>query len=274
MKSNAKAGAKAKAKVKAPPAEERYRAPALDKGLDILELFVEEDSPLALSEVARKLDRSVGEIFRMVMTLERRGYLMLDPDTDQYRLSLKMFRLSHRHAPIRQLAAASAGLLKQFTREVRQSAHITVPHSGRGLIVVQQDSPTNRGFRVRLGAELALTTTCSGLVILANLEDGERARQLALAEAIEGADAEAHDVLERQIAAVAARGYYQVKSSYTKGVTDVGCPIFGYSGEFKGALTVPFLGRIDKNQIDIAAVRAELVKAAAKISENLGYDPQ
>ena len=261
-------------KTKSPPAEERYRAPALDKGLDILELFVEEDSPLALSEVARRLDRSVGEIFRMVMTLERRGYLMLDPDTDQYRLSLKMFRLAHRHAPIKQLAAASADLLKQFTKQMRQSVHITVPHSGRGLIVVQQDSPTNRGFRVRLGAELALTTTCSGLVILANLEGEERARQLALAEAIEGADAEAHDVLEKQIQAVASRGYYQVRSSYTKGVTDVGCPIFGYGGAFQGALTVPFLGRIDKNQIDIATVRDTLLATASKISENLGFDPQ
>lgn len=256
-----------------PTPEERYRAPALDKGLDILELFVEEDAPLALSEVARRLERSVGEIFRMVMTLERRGYLTLDGDTDQYRLSLKMFRLAHRHAPIKQLAAASSDLLKRFTKEVRQSAHIVVPHSGRGMIVVQQDSPTNRGFRVRLGANLALTTTCSGITILANLDEDESARQLAMAEVHEGADVESREILAEQLPKIRAKGYYQVRSRYTKGVTDLGCPIFGYNGEFHGALTTPYLGRIDKNQIDVNTVRDKLIETAMAISENLGFDP-
>lgn len=257
-----------------PSAEERYRAPALDKGLDILELFVAEDAPLALSEVARRLDRSVGEIFRMVMTLERRGYLALDPDTDQYRLSLKLFRLAHRHAPIRQLASASSDLMKRFTREMRQSCHIAVPHSGRGLIVVQEDSPTNRGFRVRLGAELALDSTCSGRIILAYLQDEERAHQLKLAEMDEDGERVPKHELSAAIEQIREKGYYQVKSQYTKGVTDLGCPIFGYNGEFKGALTSPFLGRIDKNQIDIAIVRKRLIEIAAEISENLGFDPE
>ena len=257
-----------------PSAEERYRAPALDKGLDILELFVAEDAPLALSEVARRLDRSVGEIFRMVMTLERRGYLALDPDTDQYRLSLKIFRLAHRHAPIRQLASASSDLMKCFTREMRQSCHIAVPHGGRGLIVVQEDSPTNRGFRVRLGAELALESTCSGRIILANLDDEERAHQLELAKSFEGREETDLIELRDAIDQIQSKGYYQVKSQYTKGVTDLGCPIFGYNGEFKGALTVPFLGRIDKNQIDITTVRKRLIEIASEISENLGYDPE
>lgn len=260
-------------KTPAAQSEERYRAPALDKGLDILELFVEVDEPLALSEVARRLDRSVGEIFRMVMTLERRGYLTLDSDTDQYSLSLKIFRLAHRHAPIKQLAAASSGLMKEFAKAMRQSCHIAVPHNGHGLIVVQQDSPTNRGFRVRLGAELQIRSTCSGRVFLAFMEEERLQHHLALADA----HGEPDELSPEECAAITekirAKGYYQVKSSYTKGVTDLGCPLFGYAGEFRGCLTVPFLGRIDRNQLDINTVRAELMKTALAISENLGFDP-
>lgn len=254
--------------------EERYRAPALDKGLDIIELFVEENGPMALSEVARRLGRSVGEIFRMVMTLERRGYLSLDPDTDQYRLSLKMFRLAHRHTPIQQLAGGSTQPMKRFAREMRQSCHVVVPHNGRGLIVVQEDSPTNRGFRVRLGAELELATTCSGLIIQAFLDPEERERQVALAKKLEDAPDYNPKEIEAMVQKIREKRYYQVKSSYTKGVTDVGCPIFGFNGEFKGALTMPFLGRIDRNQIDVATAREALIATAAEISENLGFDPE
>jgi DNA-binding IclR family transcriptional regulator len=46
-----------------------YSAPALEKALDILELLAESDQPLSQSGIAESLDRSVGEIFRVLQTL-------------------------------------------------------------------------------------------------------------------------------------------------------------------------------------------------------------
>lgn len=262
------------AKVSSKDPGTRYRAPALDKGLDILELFAAENEALALSEVARRLGRTVGEIFRMITTLEQRGYLKLDPNTDRYHLTLHMFRLSHRHAPIRQMASASAVLMKILSSQTSQSCHIVVPFRGRGLIVVQQDPPTRRGFRVRLGAELELVTTCSGRILLAFSEAATRQQLLREAEAIGDDGVEDRAELERSLKEIVARRYYQVKSRYTDGVTDVGCPLFGHRGEFMGALTIPFLGRIDGEQLDIEHVREMLIQTAMEISENLGFDSQ
>src|ERR1700733_6499817 len=56
-------------------ASARYTAPALDKGLDILELFASEPDGLTTSQVARRLGRTVGEIFRMLVCLAERGYI-------------------------------------------------------------------------------------------------------------------------------------------------------------------------------------------------------
>jgi len=46
--------------------DERYRAPALDKGLDILELLAGVDGGLTQAEIAKKLDRSPNEFYRML----------------------------------------------------------------------------------------------------------------------------------------------------------------------------------------------------------------
>ena len=54
---------------------ERYRAPALDKGLDILELLSSVDGGLTQSEIAKKLGRSPNEFYRMLDRLVRRGYV-------------------------------------------------------------------------------------------------------------------------------------------------------------------------------------------------------
>ena len=54
---------------------EKYRAPALDKGLDILELLAATEDGLSQAEIAKSLDRSPNEIYRMLDRLVRRDYV-------------------------------------------------------------------------------------------------------------------------------------------------------------------------------------------------------
>ena len=51
----------------------RYQAPALKKGLEILELLATSEQALTMSDISGALGRSVGEIFRMLQVLEERG---------------------------------------------------------------------------------------------------------------------------------------------------------------------------------------------------------
>ena len=46
-----------------------YSAPALDKGLDILELLSNSENGLTQAQIANKLNKSVNEIYRMISTL-------------------------------------------------------------------------------------------------------------------------------------------------------------------------------------------------------------
>ena len=54
---------------------DRYRAPALDKGLDILELLAGLDGGLTQAEIAKLLGRTPNEFYRMLDRLVRRGYV-------------------------------------------------------------------------------------------------------------------------------------------------------------------------------------------------------
>ena len=72
-----------------PDTSARYSAPALDKGLDILEALSASADGYSLNQLSQVLQRNVNEIFRMVVTLERRGYIQAD-SSDRYTLTLKM----------------------------------------------------------------------------------------------------------------------------------------------------------------------------------------
>ena len=75
---------------------DRYRAPALDKGLDILELLAGEEEGLSQAEIAKALGRTPNEQYRMLERLVRRGYVARNA-SDRYELTLKLFGLAHFH---------------------------------------------------------------------------------------------------------------------------------------------------------------------------------
>jgi hypothetical protein len=52
----------------------RPGAHALDKGLDLIEALAAESGGLSQKQIAERVGRSVGEIFRMPGVLEQRGY--------------------------------------------------------------------------------------------------------------------------------------------------------------------------------------------------------
>ena len=55
-----------------------YAAPALDKALDILELLADEADGLTQTGIAEAVGRNVSQIYRVLATLERRGYVSRD----------------------------------------------------------------------------------------------------------------------------------------------------------------------------------------------------
>jgi DNA-binding IclR family transcriptional regulator len=63
-----------------------YSAPALEKGLDILEILARTVMPMTMSEISEKTGRSRGEIFRMLSVLEGRRYITRNGAGDGYLL--------------------------------------------------------------------------------------------------------------------------------------------------------------------------------------------
>ncbi len=256
---------------KKPTARKSYSAPALDKGLDIIELLSDEPDGLILSDIALKLHRSVGEIFRMLAVLERRGYLALDPETDRYALTLKIFAISHRYLPVRRLTGAALPVMQKLAMQLEQSCHLVIYYNGRGLVIAQADSPAPRSFSVRLGAEAPLTTSCSGHLLLAFADPQSRIDMLKAQPRHLKADMP-KSALRELIEKIVGQGYESVASTQIQGVKDIGFPVFDYSQEMVAALSIPFLEHLDGSQTStLDDAREALRLAAESISSALGY---
>ncbi len=247
-----------------------YSAPALEKGLDIFELLSDEPDGLSISDIAMRLDRSVGELFRMLAVLQQRGYLTNHPNTGLYALTLKMFELSHRFPPVKRLTAAAGPVMRRLAYDIEQSCHLTIYYHGKCHVVVQQDPPTERTFSVRLGAEAPLVNTCSGHILLAYADESERERMM---EKIPDHHTQPVAREVRKVAEeVRRRGFERMASPQAHGVKDIGFPVFDHTGQAVAALVVPYFTYLDgSNPIGQSEAQQHLSRAAMEISRSLGY---
>jgi DNA-binding IclR family transcriptional regulator len=245
----------------------RYRAPALDKGLDILELLSAQPKGLTRAEIVKAMGRGPSEIYRMLERLVARDYVCRSAEGDRYALSLKLFTLAHRHPPLNRLIARAQPAMETFANEVEQSCHLGIYDRGNITVVAQVSSPHKLGFALRLGARVSLVDTGSGHALLAFQRGPRRAEMLAAHETLEGEVPLAEADLAAALDRVRAEGGWQGESRQTYGVTDLSMPVLGPEGSALAVLTCPFIRRIDRHPgPDIATTRARLAEAARGLS--------
>lgn len=248
------------------PRPVRYSAPALEKGLDILELLATEDRGLSQSEIARAMGRSVGEIFRMLVVLADRGYLAQDPDTDRYALTTRLFEVATRTPLIKRLTTLATPLMRKLAREVNQSVHLSIISDGVVLIVGQVDPPGNHVMSVRLGARIELWRASSGRVMVA-FSDADTLAELLARLPLPPDMTEAR--LRADLAGIRARGHEITDSFVARGIVNIAAPVFDHTGLAIAALTVPHLERFG-DPITFQTCARHVIGTANAISRGLG----
>jgi len=106
-----------------------YSAPALEKGLDILEILCESEGALTQKEIAKSLGRSVGEIYRMLSCLVDRNYVA-QVDENSFTVTTKLFELAHINPPTHRLLFEAMPIMQRLAKELDQSCHLTVYSQG------------------------------------------------------------------------------------------------------------------------------------------------
>ena len=193
--------------------------------------------------MAAELNRSIGELFRIVMVMEKRGYLQKSSDTDRYTVAYKILDLAYRATPAQDLTRAAASQMEALALAVEQSCHLVVPNGGTGLVVARQENPIVRGFALRLGAPVDLIKSCSGCVLLAFSPPDRVERILELAPT--GRAAVDTVKLEKRLEKVRRQGFEMMASAITRGVTDMSYPVFGFHGDADGGTHYP-VSRADR----------------------------
>lgn len=243
----------------------RYRAPALEKGLDILEALASVSEPLNTPQLAERLGRSPSELFRMVYILERRGYIEESRFGQGYELTNKAFTLSMTRAHVRALLDIAVPVMRDLAALIDQSCHIAVASGDQMVVIARVENPGPLGFSVRPGYRRAIYEATSGITLYSFQPEAMRREWDVSLRRL--APKDKYEAFLRQSEAVRARGFAQVGSDFVPGVTDLSAPILK-EGSCIAAITLPFVQRPGLPRTIVEAIDL-LCGAARQISQGL-----
>jgi DNA-binding IclR family transcriptional regulator len=244
-----------------------YSAPALEKGIDIIEVLADAESGLTVSEIAERLKRPMSELFRIIVVMQQRGWLQKDEESSRYSVTYHVLKLAHRSTPAQTLTAAAGPVMHDLSVRINHSCHLVVRSGTQGLVILRQENQRRHAnLSVRMGAVIDLFSSCSGQVLLAHMDPDERERAIPRAKR----SAKLNSVLER----IRKRGYEVHPSPITSGVTDIGVPIRSFDGQVIAAMTIPYLHALDDSlPTTVEETRRHAEQAARRISQSLGWTP-
>ena len=245
--------------------DRRYKAPALEKGLDILELLATTSTPMTLTAIVNELGRSHGELFRMVQVLEFRGYIEQDSSADGYLLTDRLFSLGMQRPKTHSLVEVSLPVMRQLSQDLGQSCHLALHTLGEMVVVARMESSEQLGFSVRVGYRRPLVKAASGAVLYAFQPEDVRHRwESLLNPSLSGEEltdwrTHADEIRKRRVELTPSR--------FVAGVTDISAPVMR-GGVAAAALTVPFLEKLGP-QMSQEEAAERVLEAATRISNQL-----
>jgi len=252
-----------------------YAIQTVDNAVRLIEAF-ESDEELGVTELARRLHLHKNNVFRLLATLEQRGYVEETPD-DRYRLGSACLRMGQSYLRSNSLLTRTRSILEALTGAIRETTHLAVL---RGFAVVHLDGEQAEGplqATKRLGERLPCHCTALGKVLVGcdraeTLESFDR--EMIVPGKLEASTERtlvARDPLVEHLGKVRSQGWALDLEEYALGLHCAAAPIFDAEGRAVGAISAsgPAL-RLGRERLEHEVV-PELQRAAGTVSESLGY---
>jgi len=241
-----------------------YRVPALEKGLEVLELLSGISRPLSLTDIADRLGRTKQELFRVMACLNEQGYLIRDANQG-YRMSTKLFELGAKHASTEALIARATPHMETLTHELNESCHLNIVVRNKMLVITRVDCDADVSLAVRIGASFKLHDRNSGHVALSFLPDEQRQKYWEQCDQ----PTDQIEKWETDYYAIRRAGFRTMESTLIVGVQDTAAPILGADGRLLAVLCVSHILRVGESS-DSTRISSAILQCSRAISSEFG----
>lgn len=251
---------------------QNYRIQSVDRAIDILNTFTFNKPELGVSDIVRELGLHRSTVHRFLMTLARRGYLEKNPETNTYRLGVKVFELGNIVFSQLDFYKTSKPYLEELVERTGESSHLVILSGDEVLYVDKVDNKEPLSLRSRIGLRYPATCTAVGKVLLAYLPEekldeiiGDGPLPTTTPKSITSPQR-----LKEVLKSVRTQGYAIDSEEANIGIRCIAAPISDFSSSVIAAISVsgPSLRMPPERDVELIPI---VVEIAQRISAELGF---
>jgi len=250
-----------------------YIIRSVSHALDVVEQFYGEADELGVTELSKRLKLHKNNIFRLLATLESRGYIEQNKATENYRLGIRSLQLGQAYISRVGLLRQARPVMESLVKQCRESAYVAVPRRGGMVPLDSIDSDEPIRLVSQVGEALPLHCTAAGKAQLAFESEDELKTRLP--ESLKKHTAKTvtdRQGLLQQLRTVVETGYAVDNGEHVEDVRAIAVPVKDYTRRVVGVLAVSgpaYRMSPERIQKEMAPL---VLKAGRELSTRLGYN--
>ena len=244
--------------------EKKSTIQVIERAVDVLSQFSEEDAVLGITEIAKRTALNKGTVYRILLTLEKVGFVRRDDMTQKYRLGLGLFRLGSLVQAGMDIRRETLPIMHRLSEQCKETVNLNIIYEHQRVCLECVETSQSIRSWVQVGMTAPLVRGASGKVLLAYMSAADIGLYIKdLPEAEKNA-------MRLDLDRIRAQGYAVTTGERATGSRAVSAPIFDYCGRAVASLTISGpIERVTDNVIKENVVL--LTNAAREISQRMGY---
>lgn len=249
-----------------------YTITSVDKAVTLLEALAEHPD-VGVTRLAEVTGATKSHVFRLLFTLEQRGYVLKDPATRSYRLGYRALYLGQHAREQTSLVETARPTMDALRDASGENVHLIVRDGTRSICVALRQSQAHLRLYAEVGRHGPLHAGGGSVLLLAFAPEEVREEVLVgPLPAYTSTTVTDPDELRTLLARVRRQGWHEAVEDLDEGAFSIAAPIRDHNGEVRAAISVAGpLARLD----DATAQRHRTLalEAAEDISRRLGNVP-
>jgi DNA-binding IclR family transcriptional regulator len=156
-----------------------YLIQSVSHAIDVLEEFCGTSAEVGVTELSKRLKLHKNNVFRLLATLELRGFVEQNHDSENYRLGPKALQLGQAYVQHSSLVARAVPILKNLSDKIGETVSLAVLQNGVVQYPVSIESKRPVKVAPRMAISFPAKVNAAGRLLTAQLPDAVLAELLA-----------------------------------------------------------------------------------------------
>lgn len=236
-----------------------YMIQSVSHALDVIEELCKANGEVGVTELSKRLKLHKNNVFRLLATLELRGYVDQNRETEDYRLGVKALQMGQSYLSQSTLVGRGTPILRELSEAIGETVSLVTLQGANVQFPISIESKRPVKVAPRVGVSFPAKLNAAGRLLTAHLSDATLADILASNTVQDVA-------IKTQLAELRSSGQIVDRGAIEADVVSICRVIRANNNEVVGAIEV----LVPQYRAKVDALQAKIDEAASQLSTSLG----